>query len=57
MFGRGNPAFVAFDVRALGGHDLRERPLIERKRLLQRLVPRGSSCSSAPTRAYSTRWA
>jgi bifunctional non-homologous end joining protein LigD len=43
MFRRGDPAFVAFDVLALEGRDLRERPLIERKKILRRLIPRRSS--------------
>jgi bifunctional non-homologous end joining protein LigD len=30
----------AFDLLAVAGHDLRELPLVERKRLLARLVPR-----------------
>jgi bifunctional non-homologous end joining protein LigD len=43
MFRSGEPAFVAFDVRAFEGRYLRERPLIERKKILRRLIPRRSS--------------
>jgi bifunctional non-homologous end joining protein LigD len=43
MFGRGDPAFVAFDVLALEGRDLRELALIERKQILRRLIPRRSA--------------
>jgi bifunctional non-homologous end joining protein LigD len=43
MFRRGEPAFVAFDVLALEGRELRDRPLVERKKILRRLVPRRSS--------------
>jgi bifunctional non-homologous end joining protein LigD len=43
MFGRGDAAFVAFDVLSLEDRDLRERPLVERKKILRRLVPRRSS--------------
>jgi len=39
MFRRGEPAFVVFDVLALDGQDLRERPLIDRKKILRRLIP------------------
>jgi bifunctional non-homologous end joining protein LigD len=42
MFRRGDPAFVAFDVLSLAGRDLRERPLVERKKILRRLIPRRS---------------
>lgn len=42
MFSRGVPCFVAFDLLWLDGEDLRDRPLIERKRRLRRLVGRGS---------------
>ena len=37
--GRGEPVFYVFDVLWLDGEDLRERPLIERKGLLRKLVP------------------
>jgi ATP-dependent DNA ligase len=43
MFGRDEPAFFAFDVLALEGRDLRELALIERKKILRRLIPRRSS--------------
>lgn len=35
---RGNPAFFAFDLLWLDGEDLRSRPLVERKRILEELV-------------------
>ena len=38
LFRRGNPCFYAFDLLWLNGGDLRQRPLIERKRLLRRLI-------------------
>src|SRR5262249_42871170 len=40
LFRRREPHFYAFDVLWLDGVDLRNRPLIERKRVLRRLVPR-----------------
>jgi bifunctional non-homologous end joining protein LigD len=43
MFGRGDPPFVVFDVLALEGQDLRDLALIERKKILRRLIPRRSS--------------
>jgi bifunctional non-homologous end joining protein LigD len=36
---RGEAVFYAFDLLSLDGEDLRERPLIERKRLLRALIP------------------
>jgi bifunctional non-homologous end joining protein LigD len=42
MFGRGDPVFVVFDILALEGRDLRERPLMKRKQILRRLIPRRS---------------
>ena len=42
MFRRSDPAFVVFEVLALEGCDLRARPLIERKKVLRRLIPRRS---------------
>lgn len=38
LFRRGNPVFYAFDLLWLNGCDLRQRPLLERKRLLRRLI-------------------
>jgi DNA ligase-1 len=35
--------FVAFDVLALNGKDVRKLPLVERKRLLRAIVPKPSS--------------
>jgi bifunctional non-homologous end joining protein LigD len=40
---RGQPVFYGFDLLWLDGEDLRERPLIERKRLLRTNVPEQSS--------------
>ena len=40
---RGQPVFYVFDLLWLDGEDLRERPLIERKRLLRSIVPEKSS--------------
>jgi bifunctional non-homologous end joining protein LigD len=34
------PHFIAFDVLAIGGDDLRARPLLERKRRLRAIMPR-----------------
>jgi bifunctional non-homologous end joining protein LigD len=43
MYRRGDPYFYAFDLLWLDGEDLREWPLIERKKALRRIVPtRGS---------------
>jgi bifunctional non-homologous end joining protein LigD len=43
LLGRQAPAyFCAFDLLALDGEDLRDRPLLERKRRLRRIVPRRS---------------
>jgi len=42
MFGRAPAAYVAFDVLAIAGQDLRPRPLRERKRVLRRLIARRS---------------
>jgi bifunctional non-homologous end joining protein LigD len=42
MFRRGEPAFITFDVLALEGRDLRECPLLDRKKILRRLIPRRS---------------
>ena len=41
LFRRGVPRFCAFDLLYLDGQDLRDRPLIERKRALRRIVPDG----------------
>jgi bifunctional non-homologous end joining protein LigD len=40
LFSRAVPSFVAFDLLALNGRDLRRLPLLERKRLLRRVVPK-----------------
>jgi bifunctional non-homologous end joining protein LigD len=44
LFRRESSYFYAFDLLALDGEDLREWPLVERKRRLRRLIP------SVPTR-------
>lgn len=41
LFRRGTPRFCAFDLLWLNDQDLRELPLIERKRSLRRLIPTG----------------
>jgi len=43
FYRRGQPYFYAFDAPYLDGRDLRELPLIERKRILRRIVPRSDS--------------
>src|SRR5437773_6383332 len=45
LFRRGELFFVAFDAPWLDGEDLRRLPLLERKRRLRRVVPRGRSAS------------
>ena len=40
MMGRGEPSYCAFDLVWLNGRDLRHKPLLERKRVLSRLVPK-----------------
>ncbi len=40
FFRRGTPRFCAFDLLWLDGRDLRELPLVERKRVLRRIVPK-----------------
>jgi len=45
VFRRGELFFVAFDALWIDGEDLREKPLIERKRMLRGVVPRRSSSS------------
>ena len=42
LFRRGTPRFCAFDLLYLDGKDLRQLPLIERKRALRRIVPASS---------------
>jgi ATP-dependent DNA ligase len=42
MFGRGTPTFVAFDLLAVNGRDVRGHVLLQRKRLFRRLVPKQS---------------
>jgi bifunctional non-homologous end joining protein LigD len=40
MFRRDWPYFYAFDVLSIEGEDLRDRPLVERKRRLRAIMPR-----------------
>jgi bifunctional non-homologous end joining protein LigD len=40
LFRRDWPHFVAFDVLAIDGEDLRGKPLVERKRRLRAIMPR-----------------
>jgi bifunctional non-homologous end joining protein LigD len=40
MMGRGEASYCAFDLVWLNGRDLRQKPLLERKRLLRELVPK-----------------
>src|SRR5262249_36180863 len=42
FYRRREPSFFAFDLLWLDGQDLRERPLLDRKRALRRIVPRRS---------------
>jgi ATP-dependent DNA ligase len=37
---RGQPAFYAFDILYLDGVDLRQQPLLERKKILRKLIER-----------------
>jgi bifunctional non-homologous end joining protein LigD len=46
---RGPFAFVAFDVLALNGKDVRKLPLVERKRLLRAIVPERSATITSTT--------
>ena len=40
LFSRAAPSFVAFDLLAPNGRDLRRLPLLERKQLLRRVIPK-----------------
>ena len=44
LYRRSEPCFVAFDCLWLDGRDLRHLPLIERKRVLRRIIPRRQTC-------------
>jgi bifunctional non-homologous end joining protein LigD len=44
--GRGELHFIAFDLLYLEGHDLRQRPLLERKELLKGLIARAGDSFS-----------
>ena len=39
MYRRGTPSYVAFDVLAVNGRDVRDEPLMKRKRRLAAMVP------------------
>src|SRR6266851_7422764 len=43
FYRRSEPYYYAFDVTFLDGRDLRDVPLIERKRILRGIVPRADS--------------
>jgi bifunctional non-homologous end joining protein LigD len=43
MWRRGEPRYAAFDLMWLDGRGLRSKPLIERKRLLRKLIPESHS--------------
>jgi bifunctional non-homologous end joining protein LigD len=43
MWRRGEPRYAAFDLMWLDGRDLRQKPLIERKELLRKLIPESHS--------------
>jgi ATP-dependent DNA ligase len=43
LFRRDWPCFVAFDLLAVDGDDVRDRPLLERKRRLRAILPRSNS--------------
>lgn len=53
LFQRGTPRFCAFDILHLDNKDLCEHVLIERKRILRRVVPRhsGDTRPQAPRRS------
>ena len=42
MRGRGPFCFVAFDLLAVNGRDVRKQPLVERKEILREIVPKES---------------
>ena len=44
MHRRGEPSFIAFDLPWLNGDDLRDLPIVERKKRLRRIIPKRSSC-------------
>jgi bifunctional non-homologous end joining protein LigD len=48
MKGRGHLAYAAFDILWLRGKDLRELPLIQRKKRLQRLLPEAVGLNVIP---------
>lgn len=39
LYRRGTPNFIAFDLLAVDGRDVRDEPLVARKRRLRRIVP------------------
>jgi bifunctional non-homologous end joining protein LigD len=46
----GPPVFVAFDCLFARGHDLRDRPLVERRRVLEREVPEAGAARRSTLR-------
>ena len=44
MRGGGPFCFVAFDLLAVNGRDVRKQPLVERKEILREIIPKESSC-------------
>jgi bifunctional non-homologous end joining protein LigD len=48
--------YYAFDLLHLDGRDLRSAPLLERKELLQRLLPRKAQGSNTGMLRYSEHW-
>jgi ATP-dependent DNA ligase len=47
---------VAFDLIWLDGVDLRQLPLIERRRQLQNILPKGAAVKSEAIRQVAERW-
>ena len=45
-------AFIAFDLLRDGSHDLRERPLLERRAALERVFAQGGIAAPSPQRAW-----
>jgi len=56
LYRRSEPCFVAFDCLWLDGRDLRRLPLIERKRVLRRIVPRHRPCLQCLPMSIGAAW-